>query len=152
MAKYCPLTVKQLAGVITLALAALCCASLCSCKTKYVSVPEYHEVVKIKHDSIYAKDSVYVHDSIFTERKGDTLYINKSQTKYVDRWRDVLRVDSFIKTDSIRVPYPVERKLTKWESFCIDYGKVTLGATILFVCFFIAYVLKKLGLFARFRI
>lgn len=150
--KYCPLTVKQLAGVITLAIVAPCCASLCGCKTKYVSVPEYHEIVKVKHDSIFSRDSVYLHDSVFTERKGDTVFVSKWRTKYVDRFRDVVRVDSFIKTDSIPVPMPVERKLTKWESFCIDYGKVTLGATILFVCFFIAYVLKKLGLFARFRI
>jgi hypothetical protein len=37
--------------------------------------------------------------------------------------------DTIIKTDSVQVPYPVERKLTKWESFCIDYGKIMTGAT-----------------------
>ena len=39
------------------------------------------------------------------------------------------------KADSIRVeyrdrPYPVEKPLTTWQRFCLDYGKITTGATI----------------------
>lgn len=34
-----------------------------------------------------------------------------------------------VRVDSVQVPVPVERKLSKWESFCIDYGKIMAGAT-----------------------
>ena len=38
-------------------------------------------------------------------------------------------------SDSVRVeykdkPYPVEKQLTKWQSFCIDYGKIMVGVTV----------------------
>lgn len=149
MAKYCPLTVKQLAGVITLAIAALICASLCSCKSiQYVPVETVRTERVVEHDSVNVER--VVHDSVTVEKHGDTVFVDRWHTEYKDRWHDRWR-DS-VRVDSVQVPYPVERKLSKWQTFCIDYGKVMLGASILFVCFFIAYVLKKLGLFARFRI
>lgn len=44
-------------------------------------------------------------------------------------------------------PYPVEKKLTKWQSFCIDYGKIMLGSTIagviIIVLLIIIYRRKK---------
>ena len=38
-------------------------------------------------------------------------------------------------TDSVRIeyrdrPYPVEKTLTTWQRFCLDYGKLTTGATV----------------------
>lgn len=110
-----------------LALVVLC---LCACKTKYVPVETIKTEYIVKHDSVTLRDSIWAHDSIYVEKNGDTLLVEKWRTKYELRYRDVLRVDSFIKTDSIQVPIPVERKLSSFEKFCIDYGKITLGVSI----------------------
>lgn len=123
------------------------CLLLSGCRTQYVPVPEYHTEYVYRTDSVTFRDSIYVHDSIYTEKKGDTIFVNKWRTQYVDRYRDVVRIDSFIKTDSIRVPYPCERQATRWERFCIDYGKIMLGATILAVVaaiiFLVLWIRKK---------
>ena len=46
--------------------------------------------------------------------------------------------------DSVRVLYPVEKRLTRWQQACIDYGKVTMGATVLLVLFIIAWIARQL--------
>ena len=108
----------------------LACMLLFSCKTKYIPVETIREVYVAKTDTFIKKDSVFCHDSVFIHAKGDTVWYEKWHTKYIDRWRDRISTDTIIKTDSIQVPYPVERKLSKWQTFCLDYGKVMLGCTI----------------------
>ena len=46
------------------------------------------------------------------------------------RWRDRTHTDTLIQKDTIQVPYPVEKPLTTWQRFCLDYGKITTGATV----------------------
>lgn len=43
---------------------------LVSCRTKYVSVPEYHTEYKVRTDSFIKRDSVWVHDSVSVWMKG----------------------------------------------------------------------------------
>ena len=100
---------------------------LSACKTKYVSVPEYHEVTKVRVDSIVKFDSIYQHDSIFTQLKGDTFYITKYKEKEVFKYLDRVHTDTLICTDSIRVPYPVEKKLSKWQQFKLDIGNFMIA-------------------------
>ena len=38
--------------------------------------------------------------------------------------------DTVYRDRETQVPYPVERRLSRWEAFCIDYGKITLGTSI----------------------
>ncbi len=105
---------------------------LAGCKSvQYVPVPEYHNIYVEKTDTFVQRDSIYHADSVIVEKNGDTITIQKTKILYRDRWRDQVVRDSFVKNDSILVPYPVERKLTEWECFCIDYGKVTLGGTLM---------------------
>ena len=105
-------------------------ALLTGCRTQYVSVPEYHTEYIVKHDSVTLRDSIWQHDSVYVERSGDTLLVEKWRTKYQLVYRDVVRIDSFVKTDSVQVPYPVERKATRWEQFKMDYGAVSFGVSI----------------------
>lgn len=93
-----------------------------SCRTKYVSIPEYHTEYITKTDSITQRDSVYVKDSICTWMRGDTIYKEKFSVIYKDRWRDRYLCDTIIKTDSVRVPYPVERDLSPFERFKLAVG------------------------------
>ena len=94
----------------------------CGCKTKYVSVPEYHTEYITKTDSFTQRDSILVRDSVYMWMKGDTIYKEKYSVIYKDRFRDRYLCDTIIKVDSVMVPYPVERQLTKWESFRQQLG------------------------------
>lgn len=82
---------------------------LTSCKTKYVTVPEYHKEYIVRSDTVARVDSVLLHDSVFVYNSGDTIVVNK--VMYRDRVRNVYktRTDTICKTDSVRVPYPVEQ-------------------------------------------
>lgn len=46
--------------------------------------------------------------------------------------------------DEKPVPVPVEKKLTKWQTFCIDYGKVMLGASVILLAFVIIWLVRKI--------
>ena len=50
------------------------------------------------------------------------------------RWREryVVQRDTIYrsKTDSVAVPYPVERKLSRWEKTKQDIGGIAIGAFI----------------------
>lgn len=102
-----------------------------SCKTKYVSVPEYCTKYILKADTFAKLDSILVMDSIFVYHNGDTVYINKFA--YRDRYHNIYKVrfDTIIKRDSI--PVPVERTLTKSEQRLMTLGR-------LFVAFLFAVV------------
>ena len=96
--------------------AGLVCALIGGVKTKYVTVPEYHDVYVEKHDTLIARDSIYEKDSIYIVRSGDTVTAYRDRIYYRDRWRDKIVYRDSIKTDSVRVPYPVvtEKKM-RWQ-------------------------------------
>jgi len=97
------------------------------------------------HDSVYLE--VLKHDSVVIEKLGDTVYVNKWHTLYKDKWKEVIKTDTVIKTDSVQVPYPVERKLTKWEQTKMDAGGIAIGVCIAIIIMiiigFIAKAYKK---------
>lgn len=115
----------------------VCCIS---CKTKYVTVPEYHKeyITKLRVDSF--RDSIYHHDSIMIRMQGDTVYADRYHTVYRDRLRDRLRIDTMMRVDSIRVPYPVERELSKWERVKMDAGGWAIGAASAVIIAIAAYI------------
>ena len=99
---------------------------------------QYIPVESVTHDSIYIskleRDSIHVHDSIYLEVKQQADTIIK--TKYVQKvvYRDALRTDTMIveRVDTIRLPYPVERQLSKWEKIKLDFGGMLIGGIGLF--------------------
>lgn len=60
-----------------------------------------------------------------------------------DSIHELLRQLESVKSDSIRVPYPVERKLSRWEQAKMDFGGMAIGATVLLVVFVIAWLIKR---------
>ena len=103
-----------------------------SCKSvEYIKVPEYHTEYKTRIDTFIQKDSCVIKDSVYIHAKGDTIWYEKWHTQYVDRWKEKIKVDTLMRTDSISIPYPVEKKLSRFQQFCLDYGKIMLGATAL---------------------
>lgn len=91
---------------------------LTSCTTtKYVPVESvrdvYHNTTDTIRDSIY--HDIYVNQYI----KGDTVYQVRTEYLYKDKWRN--RTDTLIQRDTIRVPYPIEKQLTKWQQLKQDW-------------------------------
>lgn len=117
--------------ITVLLLLTAACLLMCSCGTKYVAVPEYHTEYVVRTDTFVQRDSVYKFDSVFVKVQGDTVTVEHWATMYRDRWREKAVHDTIIKTDSIRVPYPVERKATAWEKVKQDAGMVFIAALML---------------------
>ena len=115
-----------------------------SCKTKYVSVPEYHTEYITKMDSFTQRDSIFLKDSIYMWMKGDTIYKEKFSVIYKDRWRDRYLCDTVIKTDSVRVPYPVEKKLSKWQQIKLDIGEWVIVALALSLIALVVIIVRKI--------
>lgn len=111
--------IKKVSRCITLAPFMCMLFVICSCRTvKYVPV----ETIKI--DTTYInklqRDSIYMLDSVYVKEKGDTVLIEKYKYLYRDKLvRDTMYIS---KADSIQVPYPVEKELTKWQHLRMDFG------------------------------
>ena len=118
-------------------------ALLTGCKTKYIPVPEYHEIVVHHADTLLRVDSVQLRDSVIIRVQGDTI------TQEVWRWRDRVKHDTrivyrdSIRVDSVRVPYPVERKQTAWERTMQNVGKILLIILVTSICFMLVYLLLR---------
>lgn len=112
------------------------------CKTKYVSVPEIHTEYITRVDTTVRRDSVYLKDSVYVERKGDTLYVNK--TLYRDRYHDIYKVktDTIVKRDSVNVAYPVEKEMSRSERLFVAMGKF-FAALVIALLFVIGVKLYK---------
>ena len=97
----------------------ICCVS---CKTKYVTVPEYHKEYINRTDTFLRSDTLFRLDSVVIRQQGDTTVIEKMrwQNRFVNVYK--VKTDTIMKSDSIRVPYPVEKKLSKWQQFRLDFG------------------------------
>ena len=103
---------SAVAIILTIAL----CGVLCSCRSvRYVEVPRVSRdtlrVVQVETRRDSVRDSIFLREFV----QGDTVY----RVKYIERlrWRDRWRVDTVqaVRVDSVGVPYPVERKISRWD-------------------------------------
>ena len=115
---------KRIIYFISLLILATC---FVSCRTQYIPVESVRTEYKTR-DSIRF-DSIYQRDSIYTLIKGDTVY--QYRYKYLYRYLTTNRTDTVLKNDSIRVPYPVEKKLTRWQSIKMELGGWVFGIAII---------------------
>lgn len=114
---------------------------------------EYVPLVEQRTELVHIHDTVKQSDSVKTEintiireaRPEDSAMIAKLGIKLSANERLLLLLQNelretkselkeshskdSVKSDTVQVPVPVERKLSKWESFCIDYGKIMAGVT-----------------------
>lgn len=101
---------------------------LSGCKTKYIPTEKVVCRDVIKYDTLHTSDSVYLRDSVFLRQQGDTFYLDRWHEKTIFKNVYQVKVDSFMGRDSIPVPYPVERELSKWEQFQLKYAIWSFGA------------------------
>ena len=106
------------------------------CKTKeYINVPYVRTEYVCRTDTFAKLDSIYMKDSVYVFQKGDTVFHNK--VVYRDQYHNIYKVktDTIIKTDSVTVPYPIERQLTKNEQRLMSLGRCYIAFLfILAVC------------------
>lgn len=117
---------KRLLYILTIFLMSGICFTSCR-NIKYVPL----ETVKTEYktrDSIRF-DSIYEHDSIFLFVKGDTVYKEKYRYKY--RYLTINKTDTVMLTDSVQIPYPVEKQLTRWQQMKIELGGWAVGVIII---------------------
>lgn len=128
---------KRLVYIIILLILAVC---FTSCRTQYISVESVRTEYKTRDSTRY--DSIYQRDSIYTLVKGDTVY--QHRYKYLYRYLTTNRTDTILKSDSIRVPYPVEKQLTRWQILRMELGGWAFGIIILFILIIIGRIVFKL--------
>lgn len=136
--------IKQITLAFLLAAAFIILMMLHGCRTKYISVPEYHNVYVTKHDTLTKHDSVYQKELVDRFVKGDTVFLTKTKVDY--RYKNIYKTlyrDS-IKTDSVRVPYPVEKKLSRWQGLKMEVGGWAIGVLSVVVLGTIGYIIMWL--------
>ena len=111
--------------------------------TRYVEVPRVKEVVAHQRDTLTMRDSVYIRDSIMVSLKGDTLTIERFNIVYRDRWRDRLRVDSFIRRDTITMVKEVEKPPNRWQQAKMHLGSTLIWMLLASAAFFVIRIVVK---------
>ena len=113
----------------------------------------------ITRDTVSRFQNIYRQDSTATRIKGDTVFVDRWHT-YIEKndqlqahtakqanktLRDVYNGD----TVHVRIPVPVERKLTKWEKLKQDVGGLALGALGFAFVGSAIWFYRRLRLYAR---
>ena len=92
-------------------------------------------IVQRMIDRVLIRDSVYerhVHDTVYKYKERETVrYLAMRDTLYVER------------RDSVSVPYPVERELTKWEATRMRLGDISLIAFIAGLLYVVVWLIKR---------
>lgn len=127
--------------IVMLIVGLVLCALFGSCTTT-----QYVPVIEHKTDTVYQNkvkhDSIWQHDSVQIMIKGDSVTIDRWHTKYVSK--EVHDTTYISKTDSVPVPYPVEKlvpaELTAWQKLRMNIGTFMIFATLLFA---VGWLLKR---------
>lgn len=134
-------TIDKWVRIWCIILAWIMIITLCaSCSTQYIPVES------VRYDSIFIaklqKDSIFVHDSVSIRVKPDTVF--KDKFKFVYKY--VLLRDTMLtmRTDSIPVPVPVEKKRTWWEQTKIDVGGYAVAIIIIYILYrLMRWIIKR---------
>lgn len=130
-------TLKRMSRLFIAILAGL---SLLGCKP--YKVAQRDTVVR---DSLYITqrmiDRVLIRDSVFERQVHDTIYrYRERETVRYLSLRDTLYIE---RRDSVSVPYPVERKLTKWEAARMRMGDILLVSVNIVLIYVVIWMIRR---------
>ena len=120
------------------------CGVLCSCRSvRYVEVPRVSRdtlrVVQVETLRDSVRDSIFLREFV----RGDTVYM----VKYIERlrWRDRWRVDTVqaVRVDSVGVPYPVERKISRWDKVRYMWHGAAVGLVLAVVAVAVVWLRRR---------
>lgn len=131
-----------------------------SCKTEYIPVETSHTEHHWHTDSIKEVDSV-IHERHTTIMQLDSAAMaqygirlkNAERAWLVKSWELERQIEQLQKMsairdtvrDTIQVPYPVEKKLSKWQQAKVDWGGwAMLGVLVVIILFFV-FALRRRG-------
>ena len=118
--------------------------ALCSCRSvRYIEVPRVSRdtlrVVQVETRRDSVRDSIFLREFV----RGDTVYM----VKYVERqkWRDRWRVDTVqaLRVDSVGVPYPVERKISRWDKVRYMWRGAVVGLVFATVAVAVVWLRRR---------
>lgn len=143
--------IDKIAKIITIiAVTMLFLSMFCRCTTtKYVPVTEYRDRVVAKTDSFLKTDSVYAHDSISVYIRGDTVFKDKYQLRYKDRYIIRNKSDTLIVRDSIPYKVEIEKQLSKADKAFLNIGKIASVCFFIGILAFLGWIYWKLKLHKR---
>ena len=133
-------SLELLSGSAIVIMAVVVIALLCGC-TRTVYEPMERVRTEYKDNTVERLMVDSVTDTRFILIKGDTVIDYRDRVKW--REKEVHDTTLMVITDSIPVPYPVEKKLTRWEQTKIDYGGTALGVVAVIVCAVMVWLIKK---------
>ena len=137
---------------------------LSSCHTQYVPVETIRTEIKEVHDTLRIKDSIKNEKKIII-READTAEIERLNREYdlkLDKARKTILLmlkekdsqshtekevrDSIVYRDKeIQVPYPVEKKLSKWQQAKVDWGGWAMLFVVVLIFLFLFFALRRRG-------
>lgn len=99
--------------------------------TKYVPV-ETIRIDTLNH-YIHRIDSITQRDSIVEKiyMRGDTVVNEVERYKLVERVKEVADTITEVKTEIKEIPVEVEKELTAWQKFKINFSEVVIGIAVL---------------------
>ena len=135
-----------------------------SCRTQYIPVETIRTEIKEIHDNLRVKDSIKNEKQIII-READTAEIERLNREYdlkLDKARQTILMmlkekesqshtekevkDSIVYKDKeIQVPYPVEKKLTKWQQAKVDWGGWAMFAVVVLFILSLFIALRRRG-------
>ena len=136
---------------------------LCGCKqVEYVPVKEV-KTVELQQNGFLGLKGFYgveentkvtIHDSIVVvvnqqgEEVGRKEYHEKeTDREYKEKYEELRMMYESLKsekTDTLQVPYPVEKKLSRWEQTCVNYGGEAIVICVVFLFVIIWIIYKRL--------
>lgn len=136
---------ERIKGFLWGIMACILISMLTGCKSV-----QYVPLETVRTDSLYIDrfqhDSIYQRDSVFVNRwtAGDTVYQDKVVWKYV--YRDKVKYDTvaILRSDTVRVPYPVERRLTKWEQVGLNVGGWVIALVVITILVVVGWAIYKI--------
>ena len=131
-----------------------------SCKTEYIPVETSHTEHHWHTDSIKEVDSV-IHERHTTIMQLDSAAMaqygirlkNAERAWLVKSWELERQIENLQKLtairdtvrDTIQVPYPVEKKLSKWQQTKVDWGGWAMLAADVMIILFFVFALRRRG-------
>ena len=131
-----------------------------SCKTEYIPIETSHTEHHWHTDSIKEVDSV-IHERHTTIMQLDSAAMaqygirlkNAERAWLVKSWELERQIENLQRLtairdtvrDTIQVPYPVEKKLSKWQQTKVDWGGWAMLAADVMIILFFVFALRRRG-------
>lgn len=134
-------------------------ALLTGCRTQYVPVETVIKEYIHSTDTVREKDTIRneketiireagAADSAMLAKLGLQIKNNeriilvlKNELERQSHEKQEMRTDTIIREKEVQIPYPVERKLSRFEQFKMDYGAISFGVSIAAVIAAVVFII-----------